>query len=101
MDTNFVGCKYLSFLEFYRFLSNFDRTFLNLKRCLGDYENIRKHGNHYHAPTCQYYAEYNSDDEDDDYIEDDIDIEDEDEYDDEFEEEEYEDEDEDIVDYEL
>ncbi|CAJ0753914.1 21402_t:CDS:2 [Entrophospora sp. SA101] len=33
--------------------------------CLGDYENIRNNGNHYHAPTCQYYAAYNSEDEHD------------------------------------
>jgi len=31
--------------------------------CLGDYNDIRNHGNHYHAATCQYYAAYNSDDE--------------------------------------
>ncbi|CAJ0894191.1 8856_t:CDS:2, partial [Entrophospora sp. SA101] len=31
--------------------------------CLGDYENICNDGNHYHAPTCQHYAAYNSEDE--------------------------------------
>ncbi|CAG8591784.1 18443_t:CDS:2 [Gigaspora margarita] len=37
--------------------------------CLGDYENIRKKGNHYHEKTCQYYADYNSEDDDDEDFE--------------------------------
>lgn len=29
-------------------------------RCLAPFEPIRDHGNHYHAPTCMYYAHYES-----------------------------------------
>lgn len=48
-------------------------------RCLADYQPILDNGNHYHKPTCTWYAEYDSDAEDDDDYDEDEDEEDDDE----------------------
>jgi len=49
-------------------------------RCLAPYDEILRYGNHKHRTTCQYYALYDPDEDEDDLLDDDFDFENENEF---------------------